>query len=171
MNKILQARDDEQQLREERSPMAINNDNISFSSCTHYIDDDIDWNNEDEYEDDTRPLYNGSSITVTNAVYRITNFYLNINLDKEKVNGFLRLIKHLFPKPNLLPSTLKRMNKLLHHVPSTSTTLLCSDCYHSCNAPGIRSQICVNPNCTTSFRQRRTTEIIEIVRFDVRSQI
>ncbi|CAF1433030.1 unnamed protein product [Rotaria sordida] len=172
---LLQARDDEQQLREERSPMAINNDSIAYPSCPNYIDDDIDWINEDEsedeYEDDTRPLYNGSSITVTNAIHRITNFYLNINLDKQKVNGLLRLIKHLLPKPNLLPSTLKRMNKLLHHVSSTSTTLLCSDCYHSCNTPGIRSQTCVNPNCSTSFRRRRTTEIIEIVRFDVRSQI
>ena len=31
--------------------------------------------------------------------------------------------------------------------------------------------MCVNPNCSTSFRLRRTTEVVEIVRFDIRSQI
>ncbi|CAF1569579.1 unnamed protein product, partial [Rotaria magnacalcarata] len=180
---LLQVHGERQELHEEISPMVINNEYVSFSSCVNDNDDDIDRINEDEYEDDIdidqinedeydeRPLYHGSSITVTNAVHRISNFYLKINLDKQKVNSLLRLIKHILPKPNLLPSTLKSMNKSLHHVSSTSTSLLCSDCYHSCKRHGARSKTCINPNCLTSFRRRRTTEIIEIVRFDVRSQI
>ena len=91
--------------------MSISNQYVSFTSSIDRLNDDINWTNEEEYEDDKRPLYNGSSITVTNAIRRITNFYLNINLDKQKVNALLRLIKSLLPKPNLLSSTLKRMNK------------------------------------------------------------
>ncbi|CAF4630951.1 unnamed protein product, partial [Rotaria magnacalcarata] len=61
--------------------MVINNEYVSFSSCVNDNDDDIDRINEDEYEDDIdidqinedeydeRPLYHGSSITVTNAVH------------------------------------------------------------------------------------------------------
>ncbi|CAF4922950.1 unnamed protein product [Rotaria sp. Silwood1] len=156
---------------EETSFLAVNIHDISFSSRINNVDDEINWESDEEYEGDQRPLYNGSSITVINAVHRITNFYLNNNLDKQKVNSLLRLIKHLLPKPNLLPSTLKRIKKFLNHVPPTSTKLLCSDCYHLCSKPETRTQTCINPKCTTSFRPRRATEIIEIVRFDVRTQI
>ena len=168
---LLEIQYQQQQPYEETFHMSIDNQYDSFTSSIDHLNDDISWTSEEEYEDDKRPLYNGSSITVTNAIRRITNFYLNINLDKQKVNGLLRLIKSLLPKPNLLPSTLKRMNKALHYVPSSSSTLLCSDCFRSCNKSGIRSQMCVNPNCSTSFRLHRTTEVVEIVRFDIRSQI
>lgn len=162
-------------MHEERSFIAINKVSVSSSSCLNQNNDDVDWisedENEDDYENDKRPLYNGSSITVTKAIHRIMDFYLNINLDKEKVNSLLRLIKNLLPKPNILPSTLKSVNKSFHHLSSTSTTLLCSDCYQSCETPRKRARTCVNPSCTTAFQRRRSTEIIEIVRFDVRSQI
>ncbi|CAF3017892.1 unnamed protein product [Rotaria sp. Silwood2] len=168
---LLETHYQEQQPYEQTSLMSISNEYDSFVTSIDHLDDDFNWISEEEYEDDKRPLCNGSSITVTNAVHRITNFYLNINLDKHKVNGLLRLIKSLLPKPNLLPSTLKSMNKVLQYCSSTSTVLLCSDCYQSCNKLGIRSEMCINPNCSTSFRARRTTEIIEVVRFDIRYQI
>ncbi|CAF3575551.1 unnamed protein product [Rotaria socialis] len=156
---------------EETFRTIINNNFVSFPSCINHLDEDTDWASEDEYEQDKRSLYSGFPLSVTKAVHLITNFYLDINWDKQKVNGLLRLIKRLLPKPNLLPSTLKRVNKLLHLAPLTTTTLLCSDCYQSCKRAGFRSKTCANPSCSTSFRQRRSTEIIEIVRFDVRSQI
>ncbi|CAF3309453.1 unnamed protein product [Rotaria sp. Silwood2] len=106
---LLETHHQEQQPYEQISHMSISNEYDSFETSVDHLDDDINWISEEEYEDDKRPLYNGSSITVTNAVHRITNFYLNINLDKHKVNGLLR------------------------------------------------SQMCVDPNCSTSFRHRRTT--------------
>lgn len=160
-----------QQSYEEISHMSISNQFDSFTTSANHWDDDINWISEEEYEEDKRLLYNGSSITVSNAIHKITKFYLGINLDKQKVNGLLRLIKSLLPKPNLLPSTWKRMDKAVHHAQSMSATLLCSDCYHPCSQSGIRSQMCVNKKCSTSFRRRLTTETIEIVRFDIRSQI
>ncbi|CAF4070719.1 unnamed protein product, partial [Rotaria sp. Silwood1] len=90
---------------------------------------------------------------------------------KDKVNRLLHLIKGLLPKPNLLPKTLTRMTKALKHVSSTSTSWLRSDCYQSCHTPEVRYKMCADQNCSTSFRQRQATEVIEIVRFDIRSQI
>ncbi|CAF4020967.1 unnamed protein product [Rotaria magnacalcarata] len=168
---FIQMHDQEEESYEETFRTTINNNFVSFPSCINHLDQDTDWASEDEYEEDKRSLYSGSPLSVTKAVHLITNFYLDINLDKQKVNGLLRLIKRLLPKPNLLPSTLKRVNQLLHLAPLTTTTLLCSDCYQSCKRAGFRSKTCANPSCSTSFRQRRSTEVIEIVRFDVRSQI
>lgn len=161
----------QQESHEKILDMSISNQYESLAFNCNQFNNDTDWISEEEYEEDERPLYYGSSINVIRAVRRITDFYLNINLDKEKVNSLLRLIKSLLPKPNLLPSTIKRTNKILNYIPSTSTRILCSDCYSLCNKTGIRSQMCVNQNCPTPFRVRDTTEIIEIVRFDIRSQI
>jgi hypothetical protein len=156
---------------EERSSKTMNDDHGSLPLCANYIDDDVDWISDAEYENDTRPLYSGSSVTVSTAIRLINDYYLNINLDKQKLNGLLRLIKSLLPKPNLLPSTWNRMNKSLHHLSLSSTTFLCGDCYQLCNRSGTTHKICVNSNCAKSSRQLRSTEIIEIVRFDIRAQI
>ncbi|CAF1332759.1 unnamed protein product [Rotaria sordida] len=152
-----------------------NDDNyISPASQKVYVEDDNEWNDDeddDQYEDDSRLLYNGSSITVSSAIRLISKFYLNINLDKQKINGLLRLIKSLLPKPNLLPSTWKTVNKALRNFIPSLTTYLCTDCYKSCDINTNRFKFCVNLNCKTSFKQRRSYELIEIVRFDIRSQI
>ena len=171
-DELIETGHQEQQSYVETSYVSINVQYESFETNIDYLNDDINWISEEEYEYDKRSLYHGSSITVTNAIYRITNFYSSFNLDKQKVNALLRLIKSLVPKPNLLPSTLKHMNKAaVHCFPSTSTSLLCADCYQPCNKVGIRSEMCVNSNCSTCFRVRRATEVIEIVRFNIRSQI
>ncbi|CAF4572346.1 unnamed protein product, partial [Rotaria magnacalcarata] len=54
------------------------------------------WKDDDDndYENVARLLYNGSSITVSSAFRLISKFYLNINLGKQKINGLLRLINN-----------------------------------------------------------------------------
>ena len=78
--------------------MSIRNRYGSFEISVDHLDDDINRINEEEYEDGKRPLYNGCSIIVTNAIRRITNFYLSIHLDKQKVNASLRLMTLLLTK-------------------------------------------------------------------------
>ena len=135
-------------------------------------DDANEWVNIDENDyNNSRPLYNGSSINVDEAIHRITSFYLGANLDKQKVTSLLRLIKSLLPQPNHLPVTWKRIDKSMGRVSSMTTTILCSDCYQTCHGHANGRMCCFNPNCDTSFRQRRSTELIEIVRFDIRNQI
>ena len=161
----------EQKHSEDRSDQTMENDHMSVLSCNDYIDEDTNWIGEDGYENDMRPLYDGAPVTVDRAVRLISSFYSNINLDKQKINNLLHLIKSPLSKPNRLPSTLKRMNKILRHTSSISTTFLCADCFHSCDASGINSKTCINPICTKFSRLLRSTEIVEIVRFDIRTQI
>ncbi|CAF3119373.1 unnamed protein product [Rotaria sp. Silwood2] len=167
----------EQNINQERLESTFDKKNdenyISPASQKVYVEDDNEWHDDDDdqYEDDSRLLYNGSSITVSSAIRLISKFYLNINLDKQKINGLLRLIKSLLPKPNLLPSTWKTVNKALRNFTPSLTTYLYTDCYKSCDINTNRFKFCVNLNCKTSFRQRRSHELIEIVRFDIRSQI
>lgn len=149
-----------------------NTDDFSFATSRNYIDDENDWISEDEHEDDDRPIYSGSRITVTAAICSIVNFYLKANLDKEKVNELLRLIKYLLPKPNRLPASWKTMTKSMTGLSKTSTSVLCSDCHSLCTKSSLtNSHKCTNSNCKTSFQQRRSTEIIEIVHLDIRAQI
>ena len=134
---------------------------------------------EDQYLDmddqeclsDDRPLYIGSSVKVQTAIHRITDFCLEANLDKQKVTSLLRLIESLLPKPNALPLTWKGMERSSKHISNHSITFLCADCNQPCSSIRGSRNDCVNPSCTSSFRQRRSTELIEIVRFDIRSQI
>ena len=168
----------EQNIEQEKleSTFDKKNDDNYMSSTSHnvYVEDDTEWDDDDdddEYEDDARLLYTGSSTTVSNAIRLISKFYLGINLDKQKINGLLRLIKSLLPKPNLLSSTWKTMNKALRNFSPSLTTYLCTNCYESCDINSTNFKSCVNLNCKTSFRQRRSHELIEIVRFDIRSQI
>ena len=128
-----------------------------MSSTSHnvYAEDDNKWDDDDdEYEDDALLLYTGSSITVSNAIRLISKFYLGINLDKQKINGLLRLIESLLPKPNPLPSTWKTMNKALRNFSPSLTTYLCANCYESCDINSTNFKSCVTLNCKTSFRQR-----------------
>jgi hypothetical protein len=165
------------QRQQEDSEVKIDNtidyNHVPSSSYTGYIKEDVEWisEDEDEYEEDARPLYNGSSITLSSAVRFISAYYLNASLDKQKINSLLRLIKSLLPKPNILPSTWKSMNKALGHDLPNLITFLCCDCNQPCDTFGVAAKSCVNPNCKTSFRRRRSNEIIEIVRFDIRRQI
>jgi len=121
----------QQQCDQKDLSTTINNTCISSTPDIDYIDEESDWINEDKNEHDELPLYKGSSISITKTVRMITEFYLSINLDKEKVNKLLRLLKSLLPKPNMLPSTWNRMHKLLHHTSYTLTSFLCDNCYSS----------------------------------------
>lgn len=135
-------------------------------------DDESQWTDLNDNEvNDKRPLYYGSSISVTDGSRHVATFYLNANLDKQKVTALLRLIKSLLRQPTILPCTWKSVNKFGAHFSSSSTTIHCSDCYELCTTISGGRKSCTNPNCATSLRQRRSAEIIEIVRFDIRSQI
>jgi hypothetical protein len=46
-------------------------DHVSFSTRINYIDEDVNWINENDYEDDMRPLYDDSSITVRGQTHVI----------------------------------------------------------------------------------------------------
>jgi tnp2 family transposase len=159
----------EQAHLETKSSKLPDNNHVSLSSCTVNMEED-NWISDDEYEDDKRPIYVGSSMTLSTALRLINDFYLNNNLDKQTINNLLKLIRSLLPKGNLLPSTWKSMNKLLHYTPSTSTTFLCGDCYESCQTSGLAKKSCLNPH-SKAFSQHKVIETVEIVRFDVRTQI
>ena len=145
---------------------------ISHSSNNDPSADESDWISDDGYQGDSRPLHHGSAITLTNAIHLIVNFYLSANLDKEKVNSLLRLIKSLLPRPNRLPTSWKSMAKAVACHSTSSAYFLCSDCYQSLSVlPCTSSKTCLNVKCSSSFRQRRSSEIVEIVPFDIRAQI
>ncbi|CAF3290053.1 unnamed protein product [Rotaria sp. Silwood2] len=71
--------DQQQQINVEKCSMIINNEPLPFSASANTADDNVDWTIEDEYENDARPLFHGSPISITDAINRITNFYLSLN--------------------------------------------------------------------------------------------
>jgi hypothetical protein len=101
---------------EPMSSTAIDIDHLSSRSLTDYVEDASDCAMENEYEDDSRPLYVGSPMSVTTAVRLISEFCLNSNLDKQKVARVFRLIKSLLPKPNNLPTSRKDINNVFRQI-------------------------------------------------------
>jgi hypothetical protein len=75
----------QQQHLEGMSSKVTDADHLSSHSRIDYIENASDCVTEDEYEDDSCPLYVGSSMSATTAVRLISEFCLNSNLDKQKV--------------------------------------------------------------------------------------
>lgn len=153
------------------SPDPMSNSHVS-SSGSDPMDNDEDWINEEQIQHDNRPIFFGSDINVSNGINMIMEFYLEANLDKKTINGLLRLIKNLLPKPNRLPLSWKTMNKAVERISKCSMQLLCSDCYAPCvKSPSSNGKICSNVSCKSAFKLRRSIDLIELVPLNIRSQI
>ena len=142
------------------------------SSNSDATDEEEGWVDEEQSQDDNRPIFSGSDVNVTKGINMIMEFYLKANLDKETINQLLRLIKNLLPKPNRLPLSWKTMNKAVEKMSKCSMQLLCSDCYEPCvKSVSLNGKMCSNLSCKTAFKLRRSIDIIELVPLNIRSQI
>jgi hypothetical protein len=121
--------------------------------------------------DNSPPLFNGSSITIKNAMRQLSSFFIDFNMNKRTVVQLLRIIKMLLPKPNRLPTSWKGIMKVLGYVSTSRTAFLCSSCFKQCEKNRYGTKICRNEQCALKDRTMKTTEIIELVHLDIRTQI
>ena len=92
-------------------------------------------------------------------------------LIKQNVIQLLKTIKSVLPQPNLLPTTWKGVLKVLGKTCLSRTTFLCSICHQQCIKTKYGIKKCMNNNCLLYTKKLKSNEIVEIVNFDVRSQI
>ncbi|CAF3566226.1 unnamed protein product [Rotaria socialis] len=121
--------------------------------------------------DNSRPLFNGSSITVKKAVHQLCSFFTDFNINKSTVVNLLRIIKTLLPKPNQLPTSWKGIMKVLGRASTSRTTFLCSSCLKQCEKGIYGTKLCHNEKCSLKNRTMKSTEIVELVHLDIRAQI
>ncbi|CAF1096889.1 unnamed protein product, partial [Didymodactylos carnosus] len=119
-----------------------------------YVTDEHDnlGNPQNKYEDESPPLYNGSKISVMNAVQMVMKFSLDANLDKSTIIKLMKLVKLILPNPNLLPTTHKSILGTFGKTTLSTTKHLCSHC------------LSVN-------KILRNNQITEVVTLDIRSRI
>jgi hypothetical protein len=158
----------------------INNliDSSSYSNLFNPIDynnDDFDnihpLENELSNFENSSSLFSGSSITVQEAVHRLSSFYIDFNLNKNAVIRLLRIIKELLPSPNYLPTTWKSLMKVFGCVSSSRKTFLCCKCFQQCDKGANGEKKCRNPRCSQSNRTMKSTQLVELIHMDIRSQI
>ncbi|CAF4121557.1 unnamed protein product [Rotaria magnacalcarata] len=121
--------------------------------------------------DNSRPLFNGSSITVKKAVHQLCSFFTDFNINKSTVVNLLRIIKTLLPKPNQLTTSWKGIMKVLGRASTSRTTFLCSSCLKQCEKGIYGTKLCHNEKCSLKNRTMKSTEIVELVHLDIRAQI
>ncbi|CAF1433966.1 unnamed protein product [Rotaria sp. Silwood1] len=138
--------------------------NDQFDDVHPFDDHLLDMNNG-------TPLFNGSSITVNKAVRELCDFFTDFNINKRTAAHLLRIIKRLLPKPNRLPTSWKAIMKVLGHVSRSRTTFLCSDCFQQCQKGRYGTKLCTNEQCPLKNRTMKSTEIVELVHLDIRTQI
>jgi hypothetical protein len=152
---------------------------LSFSSNLFnpidYNDDDFDnahpVENSLSNSENSPPLFTGSSMTVQGAVRRLSSFYIDFNLNKNAVIRLLRIIKELLPSPNSLPTTWKSLMKVFGYASSSRKTFLCCRCFQQCDKSANGEKKCRNPNCSLSNRMLKSTQLVELIHMDIRSQI
>ena len=83
----------------------------------------------------------------------------------------LKTLKSILPQPNLLPTTWKGVLKVLGKTCLSRTTFLCSTCQQQCIKTKYGMKKCMNNSCLLYTKKLKSNEIVEIVNFDVRSQI
>ncbi|CAF4724875.1 unnamed protein product, partial [Rotaria sp. Silwood2] len=168
----------------EQQHQQINNDDYTEqyllvnkldTSNLNYIDDEYDnlteTHDPDVHLDHSKPLYQQSTITVKAAVKLLSDFYTNANLDKQNVIQLLKTIKSILPQPNIMPTTWKGVLKVLGKTCLSRTTFLCSTCHQQCIKTKYGIKKCKNNNCFLYTKTLKSNEIVEIVNFDIRSQI
>ncbi|CAF0879840.1 unnamed protein product [Rotaria sp. Silwood1] len=142
----------------------INYQNDQFDNVHSFDDHLLDMDNG-------TPLFNDSSITVNKAVRELCCFFTDFNINKRTAVHLLRIIKRLLPKPNRLPTSWKGTTKVLGYVSRSQTTFLCSSCFQQCQKGRYGTKLCTNEQCPMKNRIMKSTEIVELVHLDIRTQI
>ncbi|CAF4175782.1 unnamed protein product, partial [Rotaria magnacalcarata] len=142
----------------------MNNENYQFDNVHPFDDQLLDMDN-------SRPLFNGSSITVKKAVDQLCSFFTDFNINKSTVVNLLRIIKIFLPKPNQLPTSWKGIVKVLGRASTPRTTFLCSSCLKQCEKGIYGTKLYHNEKCSLKNRTMKSTEIVELVHLDIRAQI
>ncbi|CAF4535255.1 unnamed protein product, partial [Didymodactylos carnosus] len=106
------------------------------TSVKDYVEDEHDnlthSDDLDLHTDESRPLYQGSAITIKAANKMLTEYYIDANINKQNVLRLLKIIKSLLPQPNSLPTTWKSILKVFGKSCTSTTTFLCSNCEQQC---------------------------------------
>ena len=121
--------------------------------------------------EDSPLLFEGSPISVREAVRRLSACYIDFNLNKHAVIRLLRTIKELLPSPNRLPTTWRSMMKVFGYVSSSRKTFLCILCLQRCNTSSHGQKICRNDRCSRCNRMMQSNQLVEVVHMDIRSQV
>jgi hypothetical protein len=147
----------------------------NLTNQTNYCDDDFDNNHLPDNHiirlRNSPPLFKDSSISVYEAIHRLSSFCLNANVNKSSVIRLLRIIKSILPQPNLLPTGWKSIMKTLGFTSSSKKTFLCSECYQQCVASSSGEKKCCNPECRRFHQTMKRFDIVELIHMDIRSQI
>ena len=64
---------------------------------------------------------------------KLTNFFIDCNLNKSAAIRLLRIIKELLPQPNRLPTTWKSIMKILGYTSSSIKDFSMSCCFQRCD--------------------------------------
>lgn len=147
---------------------------IPSNEQLNYMNDEFDnYSPNDNLlnKDDETPLFNGSSITLYEAVHNLTSFFNNFNMNKHAAIQLLRIVKMLLPKPNRLPTSWKGIMKVLGRVSSSRTTFLCSACLQQCQKNRYGTKSCYNERCSLKNQIMKSKDIVELVHMDIRTQV
>lgn len=149
--------------------------NLNLFNPIDYNDDDFDnthlVDNNLSNSKSSPSLFSGSSMSVQEAVHKLSSLYIDFNLNKNAVIRLLRIIKELLPRPNYLPTTWKSLMKVFGYTSSSRKTFLCCQCFEQCEKSTNGEKKCRNPNCGLSNRTMKSTQLVESVHMDIRSQI
>ena len=122
-------------------------------------------------DDDSPKLFDGSPMSVREAIRRLSACYVAFNLNKLAVIRLLRTIKEILPSPNRLPATWRSLLKAFGHVSSSTKTFLCSACLHRCQKHSHGQKVCRNHKCSKHNRTISSSHLVELVHMDIRSQL
>ncbi|CAM4848007.1 unnamed protein product, partial [Rotaria magnacalcarata] len=140
----------------------------------NYMNDDINNYLPNDHllnEENETSLFNGSSITLNQAVHKLVSFFNDFNINKRTAIQLLRIIKIFLPKPNRLPTTWKGIMKILGRVSTSRTTFLCSACLQQCQRSRYGTKLCRNERCSVKNRTMKSNYIVELVHLDIRTQV
>lgn len=167
--------DDDLLLDSHSIPHDASDQNSNPANEANYCDDDFDNNhlidNHMIFLENSPQLFEGSSISVYEAIHRLSSFCLDANMNKSSVVRLLRIVKSILPQPNLLPTGWKSIMKTLGFTSSSKKTYLCSKCYQQCVSSSNGEKKCCNPECPRYHRTIKRFDIVELIHMDIRSQI
>ncbi|CAF1052191.1 unnamed protein product [Didymodactylos carnosus] len=138
-------------------------------NVTNYAPDDDDNTLldtvKDPYRDSSPPLYKDSSTSIMTTIRLITEFCMNVNMDKSNMIKLMKIVK------SLLPTTQKKILGAFGKACLSTAKYLCANCHQLTSKTRYGSRKCENNECLSSSRTLTKKEIIEVITLDIRSQI
>jgi Transposase family tnp2 len=149
--------------------------NQSIHGQLNYEPDDFDMKNVSSEDTDIisnhDKLFEGSQYSVVEALKKLNSLWLDLNLHKSAVIKLLRTIKDLLPTSNNLPTTWNSVLRTLGHASVARTHFLCASCFQDLHRLSFGIRTCQNGQCKYYKKHLKSTQIVEIVHMDVRSQL